>query len=126
MMTKLKHIWQLTILYCVVLLSGILILSNTSVDLALNTYILISTVMTLITLAAYILIMIGMRKDERASGIYLIAGLGGKFLAYLILILIYWLSVKIVSGAFIIAFFILYLLLTFFLIRILYKELKTN
>ncbi len=44
--------------------------------------------MTLITLGAYLLIRAGMKKGDKKQGIFILAGIGGKFLAYLILILI--------------------------------------
>jgi hypothetical protein len=55
-----------------------------------------------------------------------LAGIGGKFLSYLFLILVFWLQGKNLSKEFIIAFFVLYLLLTFFLLGVLFKTLKTN
>lgn len=123
---KFRHIWQLLVLYAILLLAGTALLHYTSIPLESNLYILTLTVMTLISFAAYILIMLGFSKDERKQGLFMLAGLGAKFLLYLLFILILWASGKNLTKSFIIAFFILYLILTFFLIRILYKVLKTN
>lgn len=70
--------------------------------------------------------MIGVSKGEKARGLYLLAALGGKFILYLAFILVMWAPTKNLSKPFIIAFFVLYLILTFSLVRILYKVLKTN
>jgi len=124
MIEKFRHIWQILVLYAILMLAGILLLYYTSIPLAINTYALILSVVTGITLITYILIMSGAAKGEKARGMFLLAGLSIKFLSYLIFILIFSLSGNNLTKPFIIAFFILYLLLTFFLIRILYKELN--
>jgi len=126
MIERFRHIWQLLVLYAILLLAGTTLLHYTSIELTVKLYVLTLSVMTFITLAAYILIMIGFSKDEQKQGLFLLAGLGGKFLLYLVFVLILWAAGKNLTKAFIIAFFILYLFLTFFLIKILYKVLKTN
>ncbi len=80
----------------------------------------------MITLGAYLLAHTGIKRGSKEQGVWLLAGLGGKFLAYLVLLLVYWAVGKNLSRDFIIAFFVLYLLLTIFLIGILYKSLKNN
>ncbi len=124
MIEKFRHIWQMLVLYALLMLAGILILHFTSIPLSVNTYALTLSVMTVITLVSYILIMLGASRDEKARGMFLIAGISVKFLLYLVFILIFTLSGNNLSKPFIIAFFILYLFLTFFLIRILYKVLN--
>lgn len=124
MIEKFRHIWQILVLYALLMLAGILLLHYTSISLSVNTYALTLSVMTGITITSYILIMSGATKGEKARGLFLLAGLSVKFLAYLIFILIFSLSGNNLTKPFIIAFFILYLFLTFFLIRILYKELN--
>ena len=126
MIERLRHIWQILVLYAILLLTGILLLHFTSIPITVQLYALTLSVMTVITLAVYILIMIGVSKGEKTQGIFLLVGLGGKFLSYLIFILILWSTGNNLTKPFIIAFFILYLFLTFFLIRVLYKVLKTN
>ncbi len=126
MIERFRHIWQLLVLYAILLLAGTTLLHYTSISLTIQLYVLTLSVMTLITIAAYIFSMIGVSKGESKQGIFLLAGLGGKFLLYLVFILILWATGKNLTKPFIIAFFILYLFLTFFLIRILYKVLKTN
>ena len=126
MIKRFRHVWQILVLYAFLLLGGTALLHFTSIPLTIQLYALSLSAMTLITLAVYITVMIGVSKGEEKQAIFLLIGLGGKFLTYLTLILILWASGKNLTKPFIIAFFILYLFLTFLLIRILYKVLKTN
>lgn len=121
-----RHLFRLLLIYTILLLGGILLIRLFGIALQLQVYASLLTIMTLITLSAYLLITAGMRKGEKEQGIYLLAGLGGKFLAYLIVILVYWAVGKNLTKEFIIVFFVLYLLLSIFLIEIIYKALKTN
>ena len=123
---KYVHIIQLLTAYLILLTAGILIIQNTSFSLGLQKYVSLLTVMTFITIGTYLLVSLGKRKGEKMMGMFLIAGIGGKFLSYLVMILVFWSIGKNLSKEFIIAFFVLYLMLTFFLIRILLKTLKTN
>jgi peptidoglycan/LPS O-acetylase OafA/YrhL len=126
MIHRFRHVLQLLIIYILLLSGGILLIQHTKPDLTPATYANLLTFMTLITLGAYVLVTIGVRKGEQQRGIYTLAGIGGKFLAYLVLILIFWSVGKNLTTHFIIAFFVLYLVLTIFLISILVKALKNN
>ena len=126
MINRIRHIWQILVLYALLMLAGMAIIDLLRFDLKLGTYVLLLTIMTAITSGVYLLISIGNSRGENYRGIFLLAGIGGKFLAYLLLILLFWLPAKNLSKEFIIAFFVLYLVLTFFLVRVLYKILKTN
>jgi hypothetical protein len=53
-------------------------------------------------------------------------GISGKFLLYLLYILIYWLVAKIITKPFIISFFTLYLVFTFLLAGNILKLLKNK
>ena len=123
---KYLNILQLLFLYLFLMIAGILIIRYTNFSLETGTYISVLTTMTLITLGTYLIVSIGKKKGDRLMGMFLIAGIGGKFLAYLLMILAFWSIGKNLTKEFIIVFFVLYLLLTFFLIRILLNTLKTN
>jgi len=56
----------------------------------------------------------------------LLAGFTVKFLLYLLYILLFWLLTKNITKAFVLAFFALYLIFTYFTIRSLFKLLKTK
>jgi len=126
MISKFKHLFQLLVLYLLLLIPGIFLAEHSILSFSAGTYATLLTAMTLITMGAYLLVAIGKKRDQKEQGIFLIAAIGGKFLAYLILILIFLAAGKNFSKDFIIAFFVLYLLLTFFLVGILYKTLKSN
>lgn len=121
-----RIIFQFIFLYVVLLSGGMIIIDRANIDLAVSAYANLLTVMLLISLGTYLLVMLSFRKSKADRGVYLLAALGGKFLAYLIMVLIFYVAGKNLSREFIIAFFILYLMLTFFLIRILLKVLKFN
>jgi hypothetical protein len=123
---KLQNILSLLLIYFVLLIGGGLLIDRLSIDLESATFTLLLTAMMLITMAAYLLVMAGIRRKEEDRGIFLVAGIGGKFLAYLIIILLFWLSGKNLQLEFIITFFVLYLLFTFYLVVVLYKALKIN
>lgn len=126
MIPDLRHVLQLIVLYILLLSGGILLLQQTTSLLSPATFATLTTLMTLITFGAYLLAMAGRRKGEKEQGLWLLAALGGKFLAYLLLILVFWAVGKNLTKDFIIAFFVLYLVLTIFLVSVLYKALKNN
>lgn len=125
-MNNIRNISLLFLLYLSALLGGYLLIENNQFSLSFKTFAILLSVMTAITAGAYGLIALGMRKAESDRGIYLLAALGGKFLLYLVLLLIFWAVGKNLTLPFIIAFFVLYLMLTFFLVGVLIKTLKTK
>ena len=126
MIKRFKHIITFLVLYGLLMSAGVLLIQHTALPIDIETYGLTLSAITLITLLTYILVMIGVNKGEEAQGIYLLLGLGGKFILYLVFILIMWAPTKNLSKPFIIAFFVLYLILTFSLVSVLYKALKTK
>jgi hypothetical protein len=123
---KLRHIIQLLILYFLLLLVGLYLVQHNDAAITAASYAALLTFMTLITFGVLLLVNAGIRKGNTGQGIWLLAGLGGKFLAYLVLILLFWAVGKNLTKDFIIAFFVLYLVLTIFLTHILFKALKNN
>lgn len=121
-----RHIIQLLLIYSIFLISGIFLIRFFSISISVAIYSSTATFFVIITLGAYLLFVAGVKKGEEKRGLFLLAALGGKFVSYLILILIYWIALKNLSIEFIVAFFILYLVFTIFLISIFYKMLKTN
>lgn len=126
MIHKFRHLFLLLIIYLLLLSGGLLVVGNTASELTPANYATLITIMTMITLGTYLLVTAGFRRTETDQGIWLLAGLSGKFLAYLVVILIYWANGKNFTKDFIIAFFVLYLLLTIFLMSVLFKKLKNN
>jgi len=126
MTQKIQNILALLFIYAVLLGGGILMFHHTAIDFDSRTYMILLTSMTMITMGTYLLVMAGVKRKETERGIFLLAAVGGKFIAYLIMILIFWSVGKNLTTEFIIAFFMLYLLLTIFLAKVLYKTLKNN
>lgn len=126
MSDRLKITMQLFILFGLLSVGGLLLLRFTTIDLASSTFIIISFFCTIITLAVYLAVSAGIRKGGSAQVSWTLAGISGKFLAYLLFILIYWAFTKNLTNPFIIAFFAVYLVLTFFLVVVLLKLLRTN
>lgn len=123
---KWRNIILLFIIYACLLAGGVLLIRSTGISIEEAAYVLLLTIMTIISLGTYLVIMAGAKRKESERGILILVGIGGKFLAYLIMILFFWISGKNFSTGFLIAFFVLYLVLTIFLVSILYKTLKTN
>lgn len=126
MIKKIPYPIRLLALYILLLLGGIFFISETTFQFSIQRYIVLLSSMTVITLGVFILISIGSKKNEKSQALFMLIGIGSKFLSYLILILIFWIDGKNFSKEFIIAFFVLYLLLTFSLVRVIYNMLKTN
>ena len=125
-MNNLRNIAVLLLLYLASLVGGYFLFTSIDVDLTYQTFGTLLTIMTTITLVAYGVIALGMKKKEQERGFYTLAAIGGKFLLFLVLLLIYWAPGKNLSLPFIIAFFVLYLMLTFFLVGVLIKALRTK
>ncbi len=126
MTQKIQNILALLFIYAVLLGGGVLMFHHTTIDFDSRTYVILLTSMTMITMGTYLLVMAGVKRKETERGMFLLAAVGGKFIAYLIMILIFWSVGKNLKTEFIIIFFILYLLFTFFLVKVLYKTLKNN
>jgi len=66
------------------------------------------------------------KKNSKESVVYLLAGIGVKFLLYLLFILLFWITTKNLTKVFILTFFALYLFFTFFTATHLFKLLKNK
>jgi hypothetical protein len=126
MTSRWRYIIHLLVIYTLLLAGGVLLIRLTEIKIEEGAYIGLLSLMAMISLGAYLLVAAGTKRKESERGIILLAGIGGKFLAYLIMILFFWISGRNFNAEFIITFFVLYLVFTIYLIRILYKTLKTN
>jgi len=126
MINRIRFTWQLLILSSVLMILGLIILSHLPTGLSFNSYIITLAVFTGINLATYYIISIGSEKNGGDQMGYLMAGIGLKFLLYLLYILGYWLVIKNLGIPFIVTFFVLYLVFTFFLAGHLFKLLRNK
>ena len=125
MVKSLQYIWQLLVLSSLVVLAGILIIQHFSIAVPVNTFVITVAVVTIINLTTFMVMERGIRKKDQGGVVILMAGIGIKFLLYLLYVLIVWQITKNLTNAFIITFFALYLIFTFFLAIHLFK-LLTN
>ena len=123
MIEQIRYIWQLLVLSSILLVLGI---PRLGIDLEINQFIATLISVTGINLMAWIVMSLGMKKSNRGGMVVLLAGIGFKFLLYLLYILVFWAVIKILTKPFIITFFALYLVFTIFLGAHLIKMLKND
>lgn len=126
MTEQLRYIWQLMVLSSSILILGILVIPRLGIQLELNLFIVTLLSVTGINLTAWIVMARGILRSNRGGVVILLAGIGLKFLLYLLYILVVWMVIKILSKPFIITFFALYLMFTFLLAIHLFKLLKNK
>lgn len=126
MTEHLRYIWQLLFLTSLLLLAGILLIPRLAIPLEINHYIISLIAISGINLVSWIILARGVNNNNREGAGMMILGISVKFLLYLIYILIFWLITKIISKAFILSFFTLYLVFTFLLAANLLKLLKNK
>ena len=126
MIDRIRYIWQLLVIASFLLVLGILLIPRLNVELNLNSYLVSLISVTAINLIAYLVMITGIQKSNREGVVILMAGVGLKFLLYLLYILVFWLVTKNLSKPFIIAFFALYLVFIFLLAAHLFKVLKNK
>jgi hypothetical protein len=121
-----RYIWQLLVVASILMLSGILLFPRLGIPGEVNPYIITLISVTGINLISWLMLARGVKKNDRDGSVVMILGISGKFLLYLIYILIFWLVTKNISKPFIISFFTLYLVFTFLLAGNLLKLLKNK
>jgi len=126
MINHIRFIWQLLVLTSLLLILGILVISGSGIELTLYNYIVTLLSVAGISLIAYLVMTRGILKSRRDGVVILLAGIGLKFLLYLLYLLVYWLVTKNLTKPFIITFFALYLVFTFLLAGHLFKLLKNK
>ena len=110
MIDQIRYIWQLLVLSSFLLILGILAIPRLDIDLELNLFIITLLSVTVINFLAWVVMVRGIRKSNRDGVVVLLAGIGLKFLLYLLYILVFWMITKILTKPFILTFFALYLI----------------
>ncbi|MDX2430818.1 MAG: hypothetical protein QNK35_07785 [Bacteroides sp.] len=121
-----RYIWQLLVLSSLLLLLGIFFIPRLNIPIEINHYLITLISVTGINLISWIILARGVNKNNRDGAAVMLVGISGKFLLYLIYILVFWLLTKNISKAFILSFFTLYLIFTFLLAVHLLKLLKNK
>jgi len=126
MIESLRFTWRLLALASILLLAGLLSLHVFHIPLSPGLFLATLITVTMITLISYLLMSAGIERSGEGGVTILLAGVGVKFLLYLAFILVARLVVKNLSKPFILTFFALYLVFTFFLAIHLFKLLRNK
>jgi hypothetical protein len=126
MIEHVRYLWQILVVASILLLLGIIIIPGMDMGLSLRLYMLSLASVTLINIITFLVMIRGIHKQNNEGMVYLMGGIGLKFLLYLGFVLIVWGITKNLSKGFIITFFALYLIFTFFLAENLLKILKNK
>ena len=126
MIERIRFIWQLLVLASLLVLAGLLLISFLNLNINPYDFLVILVVVTVVNLVTYLVMYKGILKNDREGMAYLLGGIGMKFLLYLLFILVFWLASKNLSKPFIVTFFALYLIFTFFTAVHLLKLLKNK
>jgi hypothetical protein len=114
MIDRIRFIWQLLVLASILALLGIAFVPRLDVEISSTAFLLTLASVTIVNLVTYLVMYAGIQKENREGVVYLLGGIGVKFLLYLLFILLFWIATKNLSKPFIITFFALYLVFTFF------------
>ena len=110
----------------ILLILGIYFIPRIQVDLSPTFFLVTLLSVVVINFVTYLVMTAGIIKNSKEGVIYLLAGIGVKFLLYLLFILLFWIVTKNLTKPFIITFFALYLVFTFFSAGYLLKLLKNK
>ncbi len=126
MIDRIRFIWQLLVLASILALLGIVFVPRFNVEISSTVFLLTLASVTIVNLVTYLVMYAGIQKSSREGVVYLLGGIGVKFILYLLYILLFWIATKNLSKTFILAFFALYLIFTFFTAGHLLKLLKNK
>jgi len=126
MIDRIRFIWQLLVLASILALLGIVLVPRLNVEISTSVFLLTLASVTLVNLLTYLVMHAGIQKNSKEGVVYMLGGIGIKFLLYLLFILLFWIATKNLSKPFILAFFALYLVFTFFTAGHLLKLLKNK
>jgi len=126
MIDRVRYIWQLLVLASVLTVSGILLMPHIVPGISVINYLFALGCVTAVNLVTYLIMYAGITRNNREGMVYLLGGIGVKFLLYLLVIMLFRIVTKNLSKAFILTFFALYLIFTFFTVTHLLKLLKNK
>ena len=126
MIDRIRFIWQLLVLASILALLGIVLVPRLNVEISAQNFLLTLASVTIVNLVTYLVMYAGIQKNIKEGVVYMLGGIGVKFLLYLLFILLFLIATKNLSKPFIITFFALYLVFTFFTAGHLLKVLKNK
>ena len=126
MIDRIRFIWQLMVLATISALLGMVLIPRINVEISLSVFLIILASVTMVNLITYLIMFSGIQKNSKEGVVFMMGGIGAKFLLYLLFIMLSWIATKNLSKAFIVTFFALYLIFTFFTAGHLLKILKNK
>lgn len=126
MINRIRFIWQLLVLSSILVLLGLLLIPRIHVEITPAVFLVTLGSVTIVNVLTYLVMYKGIQKNSKEGMVYLLGGIGVKFLLYLLFILLFWITTKNLSKPFILTFFALYLVFTFFTAGHLLKLLKNK
>jgi len=126
MIDRIRFIWQLLVLASILALLGMVFVPLFKVEISSTVFLLTLASVTIVNLVTYLVMYAGIQKNSKEGVVYMLGGIGVKFLLYLLFILLFWIGTKNLSKPFIVTFFALYLVFTFFTAGHLLKLLKNK
>lgn len=126
MIERIRFTWQLLVLASSLVLLGIIFIPRIQVNVSTTVFLITLLSVVVINFLSYLVMSASIKKNSKESVVYLLAGIGVKFLLYLLFILLFWITTKNLTKAFILTFFALYLFFTFFTATHLFKLLKNK
>ena len=126
MIERVRFIWQLLVLSSLLALLGMVLIPRIHLEVSIMDFLITLGSLIMINLITYLIMYNGIQKNNKEGIVYLLGGIGVKFLLYLMFILLFWIATKNLSKAFILTFFALYLMFTFFTAGHLLKVLKNK
>jgi hypothetical protein len=126
MIERIRFIWQLLVIASLLALLGIVLIPRIHLEVSMLDFLVTLGSLIIINLITYLIMYNGIQKDNKEGIVYLLGGIGVKFLLYLMFILLFWIATKNLSKGFILTFFALYLMFTFFTAGHLLKILKNK
>ena len=114
MIDRIRFIWQLLVLASILALLGMVLIPRLNLEVSALEFLISLASVCLVNLITYLIMYSGINKNSKEGVVVLLGGIGAKFLLYLLFLLLYWVVTKNLSKAFIVTFFALYLVFTFF------------
>lgn len=126
MIDRVRFIWQLLVLASVVIIAGLLLIPKIELEFNPAEFLIAVGAVTIVNLFTFLVLYKGIGKNSKEGMVWMLGGIGLKFLLYLLFILLFWILTKNISKPFIVTFFALYLVFTFFTAGHLLKLLKNK
>jgi len=126
MSERIRLLWMLLLITAVVMLSGIAFIYAGILPLPLSQLLVLVHSAFAISFLSGMIFLAGENREGKDRVFLTLVSIGSKFLLYLIFILLWRIFSKNLTKPFIITFFVLYLVFTFFLVLFFHKRLKNN